>query len=89
MVRAIAYKMQARRYGGLKSAIVRQLCKIAGGKSDRGTKCAPWAPALDPDGPDDAAHRTANERWLPRWDLQFPILNFTLFDPESDFTPKT
>ena len=48
MVRAIAYEMQARQYGGLKSAIVRRLDKIASGKSDGGTNCAPWVPALDP-----------------------------------------
>ncbi|MCH7806948.1 MAG: DUF2924 domain-containing protein [Proteobacteria bacterium] len=48
MVRAIAYEMQARQYGGLKSAIVRQLDKIAGSKSDGGAKCAPWVLALDP-----------------------------------------
>ena len=40
--------MQARQYGGLKSAIVRRLDKIAGSKSDGRTKCAPWVPALDP-----------------------------------------
>ena len=48
MVRAIAYEMQARQYGGLKSALVRRLGKIAGGKSDGGTNCAPRALALDP-----------------------------------------
>ena len=44
MVRAIAYEMQARHYGELKSAIVRQLEKIASDK----TEGAPRALVLDP-----------------------------------------
>ena len=48
MVRAIAYQMQARQYGGLKSAIVRRLEKIAGGKTGGKTEDAPRALALDP-----------------------------------------
>ena len=48
MVRAIAYEMQARQYGGLKSAIVRRLDKIAGGKTGGKAEGAPRALALDP-----------------------------------------
>ncbi len=48
MVRAIAYEMQARYYGGLKSAIVRRLDKIAGGKTGGEAKDAPRAIVLDP-----------------------------------------
>ena len=48
MVRAIAYEMQARQYGGLKSALVRRLDKIAGGKTGGKAEDAPRALALDP-----------------------------------------
>ena len=48
MVRAIAYDMQARHYGGLKSAIVRRLDKIAGGKTGGEAKGAPRTLMLDP-----------------------------------------
>lgn len=48
MVRAIAYEMQARHYGGLRPAVVRQLDKIARGDTRGKAECAPRAPALEP-----------------------------------------
>ena len=44
LVRAIAYEMQAKYYGGLRPAVVRRLDRIAGGA----TEDAPKTPALDP-----------------------------------------
>ncbi len=48
MVRAIAYEMQARHYGGLRPAVVRQLDKIARGDTRGKVESAPRAPALEP-----------------------------------------
>ncbi len=48
LVRAIAYEMQARHYGGLRPAVVRQLDKIADGKTGGEAESAPRAPVLDP-----------------------------------------
>ena len=48
MVRALAFEMQVRRYGGLKPTVVRRLDKIADGKPGIATKVVPRAPALDP-----------------------------------------
>ena len=48
MVRAIAYRMQAKHYGGLKSALVRQLDKIASGKTEGIAGSTTRSPALDP-----------------------------------------
>ena len=50
LVRAIAHEMQAKHYGGLRSAVVRQLDEIAHGKTGSKAKCAARAPALDPGG---------------------------------------
>ncbi len=50
MVRAIAYEMQARHYGGLRLAVVRQLDKIAGDQTGSKAQSAARAPALDPGG---------------------------------------
>ena len=47
MVRAIAFEMQAKHYGGLKSAIVRRLDRIAGGGTGGEAGSAARAPALD------------------------------------------
>lgn len=44
MVRAIAYEMQTEHYGGLRSAVLRRLDKIANGEKED----APKTPALDP-----------------------------------------
>lgn len=48
MIRAIAYEIQARHCGELKSAIVRQLEKIAGDKIGGEAEGAPRALVLDP-----------------------------------------
>ena len=48
MARAIAHEIQARHYGGLRSAVVRQLDKIARGEIGSKAKCSARAPALDP-----------------------------------------
>ena len=48
MVRAIAYEMQARHYGGLRPAVVRQLDKFARGDTRGKVESGPRAPALEP-----------------------------------------
>ncbi len=48
MVRAIAYEMQARHYGGLRPAVVRQLDKFARGDTRGKVESAPRAPSLEP-----------------------------------------
>lgn len=48
MVRAIAYEMQARHFGGLRPAIARKLSNITGDKAGGEAKGASRAPALDP-----------------------------------------
>ena len=48
MVRAIAYELQAKYYGGLRSAAKRQLDKIAGSKTGDEVEGARRVPVLDP-----------------------------------------
>ena len=48
MVRAIAYEMQARRYGALKSRLIGRLYIIAAGKPGDAHGGVPTAPKLDP-----------------------------------------
>lgn len=48
MIRAIAYEVQARHYGGLRPAVKRRLDKIAGGQTGGAADGAARAPVLDP-----------------------------------------
>ncbi len=48
MLQAVAYETQAKHYGGLKLAVVRQLNKVADGKIDLEAEFAPRTHMLDP-----------------------------------------